>query len=288
MPTPNESLNQAFQKAVASIAPDIPFLMHGAGDVVTSEVNPATAQLVAALVVQYMGKLVDAAIDSHQMQQGGYSSLTLPAPSFPRSRQPPKSAPHDDLPKVATSLSVGVGALSSAAPPKRRRTDEEFWDEPLREPKIRNKLQESASQRMQPRSEDADDDFSMVHVDEWVGLAGVDLLENRARSAYVQGSNALSTQSFIFPICHDAYTFGRVVDVRSSRRSLMQTLIDPELAELVRLEGKHDHASTKKRETEDSDPEESDEELSDEEEREEPFWPGLEDVLPVHRSSRYI
>ena len=273
--SPRQLINQAFDKAVASIAPDIPYLMHGAGDVVPSEVLPSTAQLVAALTVQYMAKLVDAAIDAHEMLQGS-SVVSLPPPSVQRSRQPPIPPPPRPKPLLAETDAVTL-------PKKRRRARDDYWDEPLPEPKIRNKTNKDSTTAH--RNDSSSSAATKPHIDEWVGLAGVDFQERRARAAYVQGPAALSTQSFLFPICHDVYTYGRVRQVQASRLSLAPLLQDPVLTELVRAEGKSKHApATAGRAT---DPEEENDDANDEDasdnEEERPVWPGLEDILPVYR-----
>jgi hypothetical protein len=268
---PSSRLKEAFAKAVASISRDMPVLMHGSGDVSPSEVNPATAELLSALTAQYIGTLVDAAIDSHDMLRDSQPDLPLvPPPCFSRSRKPPiPPAPPD---------TTGNSSSSYRKQRKRKRATDEFWDDPLPEPKIRG---------ITPAKKKGGDNDDEVHVDEWVGAAGVDMVESRARSAFVRGNAALSTQSFIFPICHDVYAYGRVTEVQAASRVVAPLLLDPVLMNMVRTEGKLKHAAlpSKKKATtgNTSDPEDDVEENADDDEEEElSAWPGIESLLPVH------
>lgn len=255
-----QSKKKAFAEAVAALEPDMPLLMHGSGDV--SAVNPDSARLVTELTVQYISNLVDAAVDAHDLLTDGAGGV-LPPPAYPNKRKP--------------------------TPPqkkKRKRAGVDYWDEPLPEPKIRSKessqfpeaneigLRKNVNQR--------------VSVDEWVGLAGVDFWEEaRSRSAHVSAPSAISTQCFIFPICHDAGLYGRVMEVQAARRSIAPVLTDNVWIEMIETEGgRLAHVpSTKKKaanEAETTDePEDEDEE--DNEEEVLPTWPGLESLLPTHQ-----
>lgn len=259
---------------VSSISRDMPVIMHGSGDVAASEVNPATAELLSALTAQYIGNLVDAAIDSHDMLRDSEPDLPLvPPPCFSRSRKPPIPPP----PVENNSNSNSAGSTSNRKHCKRHRATDEFWDEPLPEPKIRGG-------RKPAKKKGGDDDE--VNVDEWVGAAGVDLWEeSRARAAFVRGNAALSTHSFIFPICHDVYAYGRVTEVQAASRAVAPLLLDPVLMDMVQTEGKLKHAPTSKKKApgNTSDPEEDDEENPDDDEDEQvSAWPGVESLLPVH------
>lgn len=265
---PSSRVKEAFSKVVASISRDMPVLMHGSGDVSPSDVNPATAELLSSLTAQYIGTLVDAAIDSHDMLRDSQPDLPLvPPPCFARSRKPPIPPP----PPVDSKS-------NNRKQRKRKRATDEFWDEPLSEPKIRG---------ITPAKKKGGDNDDEVHVDEWVGAAGVDLVESRARAAFVRGNAALSTHSFIFPICHDVYAYGRVTEVQAASRAVAPLLLDPVLMNMVRTEGKLKHAalpSKKKSTTANmSEPEDDDETNADENEEEElSAWPGVESLLPVH------
>ena len=245
----------------------------------------------------------------------------VPPAAFPRPRAPPVPIPPSKEKKG-----------------KKRRAKDEFWDEPLPEPRIRSKIAAAAAaatattaaqhgsaatevsgSSISNNNGDDDDDAEAptarkVHVDEWVGAAGVDLFESsRARSAYVRGPSALTTQNFIFPVAHDTFAYGRVLEIQNARRQTQSLLVDPVVAELVRTEGQklHHHrklskskkkqqqkgkgggASGKEKADGTSDPE--DEDVDDDEDdaaseggaddEDGPMWPGLEYILPVHRGS---
>lgn len=287
---PHSIFNESFASTVETFSREtMPLLLHGSGDVLPSDVNPATAHLVAALTTQYISNLVDAALDSQQIlcDHNRNAEFLLPPPVFARNRLPPKPAP---LPTVAPH---GDGR-SSAAPNRKRRAGDEFWDEPLPEPKIRNKSTSSnngstSSSRRQVGQATA------PSPGEWVGVAGVDFFEtSRCREAYVRGpSAALTTQSFVFPICHDVYLYGRVTEMQAAKRSLLQpVLLDPVVQEMVRTEGSKPKKKKKKKDTKPtentSDPEDEDEEQdndeAEEDEKDGPVWPGLDGIIPLIRS----
>lgn len=254
----------------------MPMLMHGAGDVQPKDVNPDTAVLVAALTTHYIEKLVEAAIDAHQMSRDNSAvrkEPLLPPPAFQKSLQPPIPPPPE------TSRHANVENDHSRK--RKRRSNVQYWDEPLPEPKIAG----------QDKAQNTDiDDYEE---DKWVGLAGVDLFYNRTRSAYVQGPAVLSTQSFIFPVCHDTYMYGRIIEQQTFKKSLEPVLIDRVVTETVQAEGQQRHARAlkkKKRQRDKdssgntSDPEEEDGDLSvdEEDEKDIPVWPGLESLIPFY------
>ena len=307
MPSPRERLQEAFDKAVASISQDIALVMHSSGDVLPPD--PQTVQLVSALTVQYMGRLVDAALDAREIlhpelhADGGIPPL------------PPPPLPHKN----------------HRAAPKRRRED--YWDEPLPEPKIRSrssgKAGDSASAQQQQQKTTADRSTTTAAADaaasaeppapeEWVGAAGVDLFEHsRARAAYVRG---IGSQQFMFPVCHDSYVYGRIREVQAARLSAVAPLLrDPALHETVQTEGRSLLAREREQQRRlrktggggtkpsgkagkagkagrkrdgdaavgnASDPEDDDdsEGSKSEDEGEGPEWPGLEKLLPAHRN----
>lgn len=304
MSTPKEQFKHAFQETEATLAKDMPLLLHGSGDVDPSQVNPATARLLAALTAEYIQKLVDAAIDSHQMLRDSLlGSVTtappaLPPPVFIRKRQPSIPTPPTPTPFIATDSHSNSSTAATTSTlldshnlaDKRKRHCEEFWDEPLPVPKIKrpNEDKTTASADLAP--------------DQWVGVAGVDFLEQRARTAYVQGPTYLTTQSFIFPLCHDVFTYGRILEVQTARRTLASLLVDPVVTDLVRVEGKkqqQQHQKQKKKTGSSqypmggtsgttSDPEDDDNgeeyESADEDgPLHESSWPGLDDLLPFYR-----
>ena len=258
--------------------------MHGSGDVPPDLVDPESVQLLSALTVEYVTNLVDAAIDANEMfrdnngNKSSGSSSGPPPPPFPRSRMPSKPPP--------------FGRRQYKR--KRQKGSDEYWDEPLAEPKIRN----SKKQRQETvSSSSATKEEEEINPDEWVGVAGVDMFEDsRTRAAYVGRDRAVSTQSFIFPICHDAYAYGRVSEVLSANRNIEPVLIDSVVMDMVQTEGKYKHAPIPKpaknkkqaqKQHDTSDPEDEDEDDDDNNTQDEsdeeggPTWPGVDALLPV-------
>lgn len=275
MPSAKERLQEAFDKTVRSISSDIPLMMHSAGDSLTPD--PNTVQLVSALTVQYMGRLVDAAIDAREIlhpdiHAAGGTTPPLPPPPLPDHRSAPK------------------------------RQREEYWDDPLPEPKIRGRdTMAAASSAQEARDSE---------VEEWVGVAGVDLWEHsRARAAYVRG---ISSQQFKFPLCHDSYVYGRIREVQAAKMTIIAPLLqDTALHETVQAEGqllqeqkkqqrrrRKTHADPKKKSSkeekakkdETSDPEDEDGDsdggAKSDDDGDGPLFPGggMEGFLPAHRS----
>jgi hypothetical protein len=310
-----QALQDSFDATVLGIMPDLPLLMHGCG---ADDVPADACKLIATLTVQYMGQLVDAALESYEAACPGLL--------------PPPPPPPDALP-------YGGGGSSrrrqpSIPPPvhdktRKKRASEELWDEPLPEPKIK-KISEPPKVRREEIGvavADGDDDDNdsdigdgneLVDPDEWVGAAGVDVWEQRRpHNVYVRG---IAASHFVFPVCHDRYVYGRIRELQTAKLSV----IDPVLAEstvrdIVVEEAKAQHmkevgerhrrqkseagaAGRSKRKTakkdtnkeggNTSDPDDEDETgMSDdsndngesEEEEAGPTWPGLEDLLPAYR-----
>jgi hypothetical protein len=393
--------NDMYSETIAAISNEMPLLMHGAGDVVPDEVDPATAKLLSALTVQYISRFVDAAIDSREMlldhqhlfypkrkkiskkrklqqQQasdtnksgtnpstntstlgtggGGnhgsngtklYTRMIrpdppLPPPSYYHSRRPDIPPPpdvdddtKDKIQKNGTNGGVGIGSnklgsfdktkisiprylqeASKALDKKRKRLHNvDYWDEPLPEPKIKNKnVVVSTGQHHTPQSRLSVAATDNIHVDEWVGAAGVDLFEHRCRAAYVRGTAAITTQSFIFPICHDVYTYGRIRELQTAKRTAFNSgtiLQDTSLMDVIRTEGRNFLKRNKKKkqlkgkasksksnnerstsggtsdpDDDDENNDDSDSDMSNDGEGPEgPMWPGLEGLLPIYRSA---
>lgn len=266
--TPKQALNEAFETATRALAADMPLLVHGSGG---GEGNFETQRLVAALTAQYCRRLVEAALDArdNMLVHSSGSDILLPPPPFQRSRKP---------------------ALPSDI--SRKRAAEEFWDDPLPAPKIRG-------QQSGAHDEELDDDH-------WVGLAGVDLYEHsRARAAYVRG---ISSQQFIFPVCHDTYVYGRIREVQAAKLTVTDPLLhDVALLDMVRTEGglQHHEALLRRRQlrttktktkkngdksdnittenTSDPEDDEDAEEADAVDDEEGPAWPGLASLLPGNR-----
>mmetsp|Transcript_8348 Transcript_8348/g.12804 ORF Transcript_8348/g.12804 Transcript_8348/m.12804 type:complete len:327 (-) Transcript_8348:86-1066(-) len=309
-----ESERIAFTEAMAAIAPDLPLMMFGSGDVQPDDVNPETVALVAELTVQYINRLVDAAVDAHDLLTDGAGGF-LPPPALPPHRVPirpstPEEPPPPPPPTTSKTKKDEIPKPVASKKKKRRRcADEDFWDQPLPEPKIRkpqsnskpsndaqmvarNFGNESVTSDVAKSSDDPMTTSSQVHVDEWVGVSGVDLFETaRARETYVSAPSAMTTKCFIFPICHDAGLYGRVMEVQSARRNLSPYLADPVLAEMVQNEGSRRvrrirHPKAKRASAGDNGDEgEEEEEEEENEEIIQATWPGLQSLLPIHQGN---
>jgi hypothetical protein len=266
--TKSKISKEAFEEVVQALSCDMPLMMHGSGD--PADVNDESVRILSELTANFIGNLVEAAVDAHAILTDGPKQL--PPPPFQRLQKKPMSPP--------SANKLGK---------KRRRITDEFWDEPLIEPKIK-KIKDNKP-KQQEATEDTSKEVSLkksISIDDWVGVSGVDFWESsRARKAYVEAPNAIGASSFIFPICHDPGLYGRVLEVqRIARRSIAPTLVDPVVKAVVQEEGashgpgalrKRDPKATK--EGEDTEPEDSD---SEEEDGHGATWPGLESLLPVH------
>lgn len=85
---------------IKGIIPDLPLLMYSSGDAHPTQVDPATVHLIATLTKDYVERLVEAAVDAHDILTDGSG-----------------------------------GVLPKAAYEKRKRDD---WDDDLPSPKIKN------------------------------------------------------------------------------------------------------------------------------------------------------
>ena len=292
-----ERLQKAFDETVQALAThDVPLLMHSAGDTLTPD--PQTVQLVAALTVQYMGRLVDAALDAREILHPDIGRTIPPLP-------PP-------------ALRTTTPTHHHATAPTKRKTHSEFWDDPLPAPKIRRRDEGAAPLAPAPT----------VDAHEWVGVAGVDLWQHRrARAVYVS-HGALTRHQFLFPLCHDSYVYGRIRAVQAKKMAEFVPLLqDTVLHETVEAEGElmqqqqkeqhrrwrkqqhqqqqtaadpHNNNATKHNKPSDgkqakrdesgnnSDPEEeesdSDAESKSEDEGDGPSFPGMDTFLPAYRT----
>lgn len=273
-PTLADTPKQAFSECLNAIAHDIPMLMHGSGDVQPYQVNPESVELLAEMTTHYISNLVQAAVDAHQILNDGPQPLPPPPVNSMNHLKPPLPTP----PVASFSSTSSSTKKEKTTHRKRRRATDEFWDEPLAEPKIKGKAPSKDSEQPKPA-------FQGVPVDDWVGVAGVDFWESsRVRKAHV--GRAITTQSFIFPICHDVGLYGRVLEVQTARRSIAPILVDPVVMEVVRTEGasqgpgalrKRDKPLRRQNKEETEEPEDTDSEGEDG-----ATWPGLEYLLPVH------
>lgn len=199
------------QEFIDTIKHDLPLIMSGSGDAPhPSQINPATAELLAILTAQYIEKLVGAAVDAHDILTDGRSGA-FPKPSFSKKNQ-------------------GVSSLNV-----------DNWEEDLPVPKIRRKNGTSGDV--------ADGDFvgqgaGTVHDDgdenrvdnqerEEIYARGIELYPNRIRNEQEGMSSFIGLQSFIFPICHDAEMYTKVKDHKAFKRQLEEVLIDPGVMGLI-------------------------------------------------------
>jgi hypothetical protein len=198
MPPPLISQHdEAFEACVAALTPDIPLLMHGSGDVIPQNVDPASAALVARLTTDYITELCHAAIDAHDIWTDGAGGLLPPPPVEPKKLHP---MPYSEEQKA-----------------KRRKPGVEYWDDPLPDPVIRGEPRPTP-----PKPS-------------WVGLHGVDLEQtSRIRANHVQ--MAMDAQSFLFPIRHDAELYHRVTTLEEARNEIQKILEDSALTEFIQEE----------------------------------------------------
>lgn len=285
--TRNEKSQEAFNEVVTAIQRDMPVVMHGSGDVRPSAVDPESVRLLSELTANYIANLVHAAVDSHELLNGGMSQ-PLPPPPLPRTHTAATPRPYEEPEKKDGKGKDSKSLNNNSKVPepkhrKRRRVTDEFWDEPLPEPKIKNKPTK-VKETKGPK-------FEGVPVDEWVGVSGVDFFEtHRARNAHVSAPSAIGTQSFIFPVCHDVGLYGKVLEVQAARRNIAPLLVDPVIQDVLRNEGalrgpealrKRDKKSG---DADDDEPQETD---SEDEEAGGATWPGLDSLLPLHTTGDF-
>lgn len=254
---------EAFSEVVQAISRDMPLVMHGNGDVQPFAVNEESVRLLSELTANYIGSLVETAVDAHAMLNDG--PRALPPPPLPRnSRRNTVPIPSPPTEKSETNR-------------KRRRATDEFWDEPLQEPKIKNKPKPKNNEKVQT--------FEGVPIDEWVGVAGVDFWESsRARKVHVSAPAAISSQCFVFPVCHDSGLYGKVSDIQMARGTIAPILLDDtvrdEVAKEVALHGAGALRGREKKSTNEDELDEPEETDSEDEDR--ATWPGTNSLLPVH------
>ena len=310
----SSSIEGAFKEVVKSIQQDMPLIMHGSGDVQPNEVNVESARVLSELTANYISQLVDAAIDAHDIlnsQAGGGLSQPLPPPPMPRNKSITKpSKPEPMTITKSTSGSSSSKKTSSKSDTKsksdkkskakdtkdqnlnnnsqqqhhrkRRRVTDEYWDEPMAEPKIKSRPDKQSQEKATPGPK-----FEGVPIDEWVGVAGVDFFDQqRSRKAYVNQPTAIGTSSFVFPVCHDPLLYGKVKEVQAARRSLNPILADPVVQDVVKNEGaihgagglrKRSHHPRNNNRDNIEDPEDTDSEGEDG-----ATWPSLDGLLPVY------
>ena len=312
--TSNNAVSQAaYDEIVGALSKDMPMVMHGSGDVVPWETNPESKMLLSQLTANYISNLVEAAVDAHEILNGGHRPpLPPPPPPFKNEkREPPLPAPYEWPLSTQTAAAKSAAAKKKAAGKandqptnpenlKRRKRNIDYWDEPLPDPKIKNKAK--------PTPPATDKDIDGVPIADWVGVAGVDFFEDsRARSAHVAQPHAIGTQNFIFPVCHDSALYGKILDVQGARRSMEPVLANATIQNVIRNEGalqgvgalrkrrrdKKQSASRKKGGDNDEDDEDDaaddEPEATDSEDEDTgAAWPGLDELLPVHTTNDFL
>jgi hypothetical protein len=200
---------------------------------------------------------------------------------------------------TGTKPSTAVNKPNFGEKKKRKRRSVDYWDEPLPEPKIKNK----ASSEQTPSEPDGIV-FKGVPIGDWVGVAGVDFFEDsRIRNAHVSLPAAVGAQNFIFPVCHDKHLYGKILEMQATRRSMEPVLTDSVVMDVIRAETnlqgplgasrKHRKRELKQKKSvgDASGAQESDDDEADASDSEDeysssrrPVWPGLEELLPMHTS----
>ena len=329
----------AFSEIVASLSKDMPLIMHGSGDVPVRDVNRQSSRLLAQLTADYISNLVEAAVDSQEILNGGerpplpppplvskekqrkaplpsayeWPASALTRPTKPTATKKKKKPAKGSLPsdsttgtastsKDASKTTTGTKPNTAVNKPnfgekkKRKRRDVDYWDEPLPEPKIKNKP------RKEPTSWEAGILYKGVPIDDWVGVAGVDFYEDsRTRNAHITLPAAIGAQNFIFPVCHDRNLYGKILEMQAARRSIEPILTDSVVMNLIRAETnlqgpigalrkRRAREQTQKKsggdnggsqDTDDEEPEATDSEDENFGSRR-PVWPGLDAILPIH------
>eukprot|EP00532_Pseudo-nitzschia_australis_P014813 CAMPEP_0168281464 /NCGR_PEP_ID=MMETSP0141_2-20121125/21753_1 /TAXON_ID=44445 /ORGANISM="Pseudo-nitzschia australis, Strain 10249 10 AB" /LENGTH=340 /DNA_ID=CAMNT_0008224935 /DNA_START=27 /DNA_END=1050 /DNA_ORIENTATION=- len=162
---------------------------------------------------------------------------------------------------------------------KRKRRDIDYWDDPLPEPKIKNK---PAMEPAALAAEKGEIVYKGVPIGDWVGVAGVDFFEE-AGSGY------------------DKHLYGKILEIQATRRSMEPILTDSVVMDVIRAETdlqgslgsfrkRREREEKRKKnagdngaaqESEDDEPEASDFEDEYSSSRR-PVWPGLDELLPMH------
>eukprot|EP00977_Amphora_coffeiformis_P012121 scaffold2992_cov214-Amphora_coffeaeformis.AAC.3 len=287
---PRSFLDDAFEQTVERMKADMPWIMHGSGDVEPAKVNGQAAHFLASITAQYTAKLVDAALDAFSMFLNQDEPLRVPPPRFQQHRLPAKPHPLVEREHVVPTVIMKGNERKPARVRPKRKMREEYWDDPLPEPKIRSKKAAAeppaAAAKKARRSsldinDDDDDDIDEsqqdVPLEEWVGTIGVDFFSDSIRRSHMP--LALSVPSFIFPICHDVYAYGKVRHIQAAKRSLDPLLqqeghLQDILQEEKLLRFKKPSAKSGDKATADEDEEEQVEKAVDP-----PSWPGIQELL---------
>lgn len=286
---PPHFLDQAFEETTDRFAKAMPWIMHGSGDVEPSKVDPTAAHFLASLTAQYTAKLVNAAVDTFAMflnNQDEDNPYCVPPPPLKQARIP--APPQPLVEREPPGAPIILKANNERKPPRKkpkRKMRQEYWDEPLPEPKIRSKTttteeKDSARQAAtkKTRFDDNQDEVEKQNADkqnhppieQWVGAIGVDFHADSIRRAHMP--LGLSTPSFVFPICHDVYAYNKTRHIQAAKRGTVDPLLqDSTVQDLI----KEEKLSRYQKKVAVRTPEEEDvEEVVDP-----PAWPDMESLL---------
>lgn len=247
-----ENPHSSRERLISSFMQDLPILMHGSGDVSPEQINPSTSNILAELTANYVRDLVHAAIDAHDIYSG-HNVHILPE-NYDRS---PDHSSNRKRGNTNVEESTSIQKETTAAkrtkvdsPTKSNVTNESCWGT-NNDLFLGNNNNNKKNTSPKPENSSMNDN---KHQDWTGGLIGADfysrhryeekvrLPENSSHSStvspFAQPSRGLniSTQSFIFPICHDAELYGRVKEVQAIRRTFMNDLVDPVLMEVMKEE----------------------------------------------------
>jgi hypothetical protein len=189
---------------IVALCEDLPLLQYGSGDFpsFTSGLEPTT-QVIAQLTVQYIERLVRAAVDAQDMLLDGGGGI-LPA-------QPIKCDP--------IQAAVVVDDAAENTHNTRKRKDMMNWEDELPKPLIRS----NPSQEQRKRQ--AIMDPAQPRIPTQTSVQGLDFFSKTiSEDAFCYpGSNfiPINVQCFLFPVYHDAALYSRVKELLAARSSMV-------------------------------------------------------------------
>ena len=254
----NETASQTTTSLAHALLPDLPLLMHGSGDVLPEHVNPKSVAVLAQLTEQYIGSLVSAALDAHDIFTdgeivGGGACLGIP-PFAAASNSYYSDGEEEDIihntkvddteETIRKRKRAEKGKISKKF--KQRKID--YWDQPLPEVSRGGGGDEDSSSSDSDSSDEGSDvetsDLSTLQGGDrrkksgFIGAVPVDLYAHqRTRDYYVSAPTVMDVRSFIFPICHDADLYQRVKEMQKNRRAICRDMMDHTLLEAIQEEG---------------------------------------------------
>jgi hypothetical protein len=246
-----------------ALIPDLPLLMYGSGDVSPDNVDPISVATLATYIEQYVGKLICAALDAHDIYTdgqvvGGYACLG--PPPFPSSISAMigkgggvgDNYLDEDVYNVDETLRDDDNEddeNTTLTNKRKERTAIDYWDVPL--PPNKKGMNDNGTfhtnndgalndyNNISDDNVAVDDDIAELATTTTHGIVPIDLHSNeRTRNYYVTSTTALDVRSFIFPICHDAELYQRVKDIQSTRRSIQRDVCDRSMIDVILDEGR--------------------------------------------------